>query len=219
MATTFVHYHVATAAGVPPLEALRDYLLAANGVFLRSQRAELTVCLPIPGIAGLDQIFGLATVDAYLHLRRPKISVDLVAAMLAQAQTARLTNGLAAEILFYVRWEADAWRLRVPEQDQQHGAVRPVGQGIADGEGVFLEVHSHHAWSGRFSPTDDADEQGFARCYAVLGTIFTMPTIRLRVAFYGHRWEIPASWVMDLPEGLADVVVAPAWVEAVSPWA
>ncbi len=218
MATTFVQYHVVTAAGVPPLEALRDYLIATNGVFLRSRRPELEVCLPVSGPPGMEQIFGLAPVTPSFWLRRPRIPANLVATMLDRAQTARLADGRAAEILFYVRWEGDAWRLIVPEQDQQHAAVQPIGQGIADGEGVFLEVHSHHAWIGRFSPMDDTDEQGFARCYAVLGTVFTTPTIRVRAQFYGHRWEIPASWVIELPDGVTDALVAPVWTEAVQRW-
>jgi PRTRC genetic system protein A len=218
MATTFLDYHVVTAAGVPPLEALRDYLIGANGVFLRSRRPELEVCLPVPGPAGLAPIFGLGSVTPSFSLRRPRIPASLIATMLDQAQTARLVDGRAAEILFYVRWEEDAWRLIVPEQDQQHAAVQPIGQGIADGDGVFLEAHSHHAWTARFSPTDDADEQGFARCYAVLGTVFTTPAMRCRIQFYGHRWEIPAPWLMELPEGLTDALVTPAWTEAVRRW-
>jgi PRTRC genetic system protein A len=218
MATSFVQHHVVTAAGVPPLEALRDYLIASNGVFLRSRRSELEVCLPMSGPTGMEQIFGLAPVIPSFWLRQPRIPADIIATMLDQAQTTRLADGRAAEILFYVRWERDAWQLIVPEQEQQHAAVQPIGQGIADGDGVFLEVHSHHAWTGRFSPTDDADEQGFARCYAVLGTVFTAPMIRLRVQFYGHRWEIPASWLMDLPDGLTDALVPPVWAEAVQRW-
>ena len=211
MAQGFIQYHVVTRAEVPPLTALRDYLIAANGVFVHSQRPELAICLPVADLVGSPSVFGLAALHPYVQLNRPRIPQAIVATMLDLAQSARLADGRAAEILFYVRWRDESWHLIVPEQEQQIDAVRPVGAGIGAGEGVFLEAHSHHAWPGRFSPTDDADETGFARCYAVFGTIYTTPTIRARLQFYGHRWEIPASWLMEVPDGLVDLVLTPIW--------
>mgnify|MGYP000858271742 CR=1 FL=1 len=57
--------------------------------------------------------------------------------------------------------------------------------------------------AAKFSGTDDADEVGF-RLYAVIGRLPDKSEIRLRVGVYGQFWEVPASWVMELPEGLRD---------------
>jgi hypothetical protein len=57
----------------------------------------------------------------------------------------------------------------------------------------------------RFSSLDDQDEQGF-RIYAVLGCLSSKPVMRVRVGMYGHRRDIPANWVFDLPPGIGDAV-------------
>ena len=70
-------------------------------------------------------------------------------------------------------------------------------------ERVVIEIHSHHAMPARFSGTDDADETGF-RVYGVIGRLPEQPEIRLRVGVYGYFWEVPASWALELPDGLRD---------------
>jgi hypothetical protein len=90
----------------------------------------------------------------------------------------------------------------MPPQERGLAFVRPIGPAPSY-ETAVVEVHSHHGMAARFSPTDDADETGF-RVFGVLGEIYTQPTLRVRVGLYGHYWEIPATWVFQLPHRVTD---------------
>ena len=91
-----------------------------------------------------------------------------------------------------------------PPQEQTAASVRPVGS-TATYEDSLIELHSHHDMAAQFSSVDNADETGF-RVYGVLGNIFKWPTLRVRVGLYGHYWEVPATWVFDLPPNIADAL-------------
>jgi hypothetical protein len=60
----------------------------------------------------------------------------------------------------------------------------------------MIRVHSHHAYTAGWSATDDDDDTDVG-VVAVVGTIFSRPTIRVRLVAWGHRQEIPASQIFD----------------------
>ncbi len=214
MLPPLVNYHILCELLGPPANAtLYEYLMAGNGVFLRGKRAGLQVLIPVASC----EIRGLLEIAPYLRLAYPRVDQTLVAAMLAQSRAACIVAGAPREILFHLRWEG-RWHLAVPAQDQTASSVTPLGPALGSSyETALIEVHSHHRLAPFFSRTDDADEQGF-RLYAVLGHIFTKPTLRVRVGVYGYYWNVPAPWVFELPDGVADYLTAkegsPAAIEA-----
>lgn len=195
-----VNYHLLRELPGPPANAsLYEYLIAGNGVFLRGEREGLQVLIPVAPC----EIRGLPTLTPYLKLAYPLVDQALVAEMLDQSQAACIAAGAPREILFHLRWEC-GWHLAVPAQDQTASSVTPIGPAIGSSyETALIEVHSHHRLAPFFSRTDDADERGF-RLYAVLGHIFTQPTLRVRVGVYGYYWSVPAQWVFELPDSVSD---------------
>ena len=66
----FIGYHLATSNNFPPYsQKLQEYWLAANGLFLRSHRRELEVCLQVTQ----TQVAGLQPLEPYFRLKVPKV--------------------------------------------------------------------------------------------------------------------------------------------------
>jgi PRTRC genetic system protein A len=214
MILPLVNYHILHELPGPPANAaLYEYLIAGTGVFLRAEREGLQALIPVVAC----EIRGLPTLTPYLRLAYPLVDQTLVAEMLDQSRAACIAAGAPREILFHLRWEG-RWHLAVPAQDQTAGSVMPLGPAIGSSyETALIEVHSHHRLAPFFSRTDDTDERGF-RLYAVLGHIFTKPTLRVRIGIYGYYWSVPAQWVFELPDGVADYLTvkegSPAAIES-----
>jgi PRTRC genetic system protein A len=204
MIPPLVNYHILRELPGPPANAaLYEYLIAGNGVFLRGEREGLQALIPLAAC----EIRGLPALTPYLKLAYPRVDQTLVAEMLDQSRAACIMAGAPREILFHLRW-GGRWHLTIPAQDQAAGSVTPLGPAIGSSyETALIEFHSHHRLAPFFSRTDDADERGF-RLYAVLGHIFTKPTMRVRVGIYGYYWSVPARWVFELPDGVADYLTA-----------
>jgi PRTRC genetic system protein A len=188
----------------PRLGSMFDYVLTASGLFLHASRESLEVCFPI----GEAQVRGLGSVEPLFNFRLPRVPEDLVRDLWTEAADYGFQK---LETLFHLVWSPvypwnDGWELVTPEQDRRAGSCRPLEDGPGSShEKAIIEIHSHHSMKARFSPTDDQDETGF-RLYGVLGRLETYPQIRLRVGVYGYFWEIPASWALDLPDGLLDCI-------------
>src|SRR5262249_45119751 len=124
-----------------------------------------------------------------------------------KARFSRAAKGL--ETLFHLIWSPvypwdDGWELVAPEQTRSAARCRPLDDSPGSSHAqALIEIHSHHSMAASFSSTDDQDETGF-RLYGVIGRLSDAPEIRLRVGVYGYHWEIPASWALELPEGLID---------------
>jgi PRTRC genetic system protein A len=178
-----------------------DYILAANGLFLHAKREKLEVCFPIApaSVRGLEECFDNVS-GQFLP-----VPVNIVEEIL---YISRRYAEDSKETLFWLEHSElyphdNGWLIRQPEQTRAIGSCRPTeGQDEAYSR-ALVDVHSHHRMKARFSSTDDADESGF-RLYCVIGSLLHQPEIRLRVGCYGYFWEIPASWVFDLPAGLLD---------------
>ena len=205
-----VDYVAATELPLLPINAaMYEYVMASNGVFVRGQRTGLRVMLPVPRtpLRGVmtgpaTPLRGLVPVEPFVQLDHPCVPAELVDEMLEAALAAKDDELKPVEALFHLTWDAGGSRLQVPPQERSIMCVKPVGHALSH-ENAVVEVHSHHGMAAHFSSTDDADEVGF-RVYAVLGGIYTRPTLRVRVGLYGHYWEIPATWVFQLPHRVTD---------------
>jgi PRTRC genetic system protein A len=191
---------------------LYQYVVAANGIFLRAERPGLKAMIWVASIS--EPIRGLVELSSYVHLTESRVPARVTARMVEMAYHSK-----GKEILFYLEplpWTwitadtkadqvfvqpANPWRLRVPEQFATSATVRPVDPG--DGEDALIELHSHHAMAPFFSSMDNRDETGF-RVYAVVGNLRSMPMINVRLGIYGHFSGVPANTVFDLPVGLVD---------------
>ncbi len=201
-----IGYHNNTgAAELPPPAGLFDYVFAGNGVYVHAKREHLEVNFPVmPG-----QIRGLADAKFQFDFGLPKVPVSLSTSMLVES--AHYADQLL-ETLFHFMWSPvfpwnNGWEKIVPEQERSYSHCKPLNTDGADStyQKAILEIHSHHGMPPNFSPQDDADETGF-RLYGVIGFLGlnVRPVIRMRVGVYGQFLEVPASWVIELPEGLGE---------------
>ena len=197
-----VDYVAATAWPLPPIQAaMYEYVVASNGVFVRGQRTGLRVMLPVIA-SPPTPLRGLVPVEPFVQIDHPRIPAELVDEMLEAALAAKDDDLKPVEVLFHLSWDASGARLAMPPQERGVAFVRLIGP-TPSYETAVVEVHSHHGMAACFSSTDDADETGF-RVFGVLGEIYTQPTLRVRVGLYGHYWEIPATWVFQLPHRVTD---------------
>ena len=155
-----------------------DYVLGSDGLYVQSQSAHLTVRV----LVARGSVRGLAPVAEKLVLTHGPIPAYLLEWGLRWFRAAPRT-----ERFFAVRWDGDAYRVVVPEQDGTASSLtyRPPA-------GVVAEFHSHGQGRAFFSRVDDGDELGF-RIYGVVGRLDTpWPELSLRVGIYGHF--APACW-------------------------
>jgi len=185
-----------------PQGAMFDYLLAADGLYLHAQRDEMLVSFAL----ARAEVRGLQPAHEIFDFALPYVPETLVGRIL---QISRHYAESSLESLFWLRHSElnpydNGWLLEEPAQDRRAASCRPHdGQGDVY-ERVIIEIHSHHSMPARFSATDDKDETGF-RLYGVIGDLYEAPSIRLRVGVYGAGfWEIPATWALELPDGLSD---------------
>lgn len=205
---------------LPPVDESRllDYVLAGNGVFARGRRPGLEVCMPVSFT--LQPLRGLADVTSYAQWGYPKVPLGVVEKMLAVSRDA--CSPTPREALFHLSFKpalfdchstllagGDGWVLEYPEQHATHETVRALSTGFGSStERAVIEMHSHHEMHPEFSATDNEDEsQGF-RVYAVIGNIFSKPSIRARVGLFGHFWNYSAAEFFELPVGLNDCVAS-----------
>jgi len=181
---------------LPPINALYQYLTAANGVFLRAERPGLKVLLQVA--IGTGTIRGLQNLDELVECRAPESVMEII---LYEAQKV-----LPNECLFYLAPNGDQWNITMPDQIRTPGTVNPVNSDDPAGAIALIEVHSHNTMDAYFSATDDKEESFGFRVYAVIGRVNTArPQIVVRIGVHGMFFPIPAHWVFDL---------GPAWEDA-----
>ena len=208
---------------LPPIKAsLYEYVLAANGVFVRGRRDGMEACVPVGGV--LQRVRGLRELEPYCTLDYPRVPAGALEVVLSYSRD--VCEREPVEALFHftnlagearsLNWDPfdgsapslinGSWRLDIPAQDGSCARVKPLEDGPGTSYATsIVEVHSHHAMEAFFSGTDNKDKQGF-KLYGVLGRIFSKPTLRLRVGIYGHFMEFPASEVFELPPEISDAV-------------
>ncbi|MBI4496619.1 MAG: hypothetical protein HY689_01810 [Chloroflexi bacterium] len=173
--------------GLPPRSGdAYDYVLAGDGLYLVTENDALEVRMPV----ALAQVRGLPPLGPRFFLRGGRIPQavweDITAA-------ARLFSARGQELLLAVtHHEGSGYRLVAPRQIA--GSMNVLYERFPD---VVLAVHSHHRYPAVFSPTDDADEQGFG-LYGVLGRLDEdRPEVSLRVGVYGYFFPLPWGAVFD----------------------
>ena len=176
---------------------LYEYLFAANGVFIRANRPNLEVLMPLTVYE--QHIRGLATVTPYVKLTSDKIPVDILLKMLQASRDAG-----SNEILFHLNYN-NQWQLETPLQIQTPTSCKPLHN---DRNSTFanalIDAHSHASIPAFFSPADNLDETGF-RIYTVLGKVNSnTPEICTRVGLYQHYWNIPSNLIYELPDSITD---------------
>jgi PRTRC genetic system protein A len=172
-----VDYLIARDGVPPPSGRAYDYLLTGDGLYVAAENRWLRARVPVARAA----VRGLAPVYACVELTAGRLPQALWKAIVAVALARPESEALLA-----VTHEASGYRLVRPAQlaDAVHVAYRPLPEAL-------LEVHSHGRHPARFSPTDDADEQGF-RLYGVIGRLGgDRSEVALRVGVYGHFLPLP----------------------------
>ncbi len=192
------HLHV-TEKDLPPFGPyLCEYLTAANGVFVRARRPGMEALLPVC-LGANGGIRGLYPLTPYIHLDAGPIPAGVICEAVV-----RMAAAAPSELLVWVGLNGE-YHLTIPEQTTTENRCKPLDPLDSRGQNALLDFHSHGFHSPFFSTIDNKDEsQGF-RLYAVAGCFYG-PTLLVRVGIYGHFWQIPPDWVMELPDE-----ILPAW--------
>lgn len=187
--TPLVDYQIARDGPPAPSGLAYDYVLGGDGLYVTARNAYLDVRVPVAGamVRGLPQLY------PFFSLRSGRLPKCLWARIVAAA----CAWGLAGhEVLLAVTHDDTGYRVVQPWQVTGRTSVyyRPL-------DGVVLELHSHHRFPARFSPTDDADEQAL-RVYGVVGRLGTArPEVALRVGVFGYFLPLPWEAVFEGDRG------------------
>ena len=188
------HLIVNMGGSLPEIpNCLYAYIMAGNGVFIYARRPGLEVLIP----ASIGKIAGLPQLTPQVNIAQ-RVSAFLMADVLYVSQQV-----FPSEALFWFNW-VDEWSIHIPEQQATKASVVPFDRHDEAGTSALIDLHSHTSFSSFFSPTDDQDEVGF-RIYAVIGNVDKTPTMSVRVGVYSHYFNIPASTIFELPDGIQDI--------------
>ncbi len=185
---------------LPPFDTnlLFEYILAANGVFIRAERPGLKVLLKLQPLDPIQNaVRGLEALVEYVEIGKlPRSLLEIVLEEVASAYP--------NEALFYVQASENAWQMSIPEQIRSRGRVEPANPDDPAVQNGLVELHSHGALRAFFSTADDADEAFGFRVYCVIGEQSPgQAEIRCRIGVYGHFVEGPPEWLFDeLPDDL-----------------
>ena len=197
---TLVNYLIVRDDALPPIQpgVVYEYVLAANGVFVRGRRDGLEATIPIAHFRDENNVRGLAAVEPSVCLLYPRVPARLLDAMLIRARQSRDDEHNLIEILFYLTFDADAarWHMVAPPQEQGYARVIPLDRHSVDAAHALVHAHSHHNLEPAFSRADDVEDTGF-RISAVLGHLSTRPTLRVRVGIYGYRMDVSAWTIFE----------------------
>lgn len=170
------------------------YTFAGNGTFIRASRAEFDAC----ALVSRGDVRGLPAVTPFTHFNLPRVPERITRACFNRARSVCVGTARPREVLFYLIFEDAVWRMVEPEQVADAAGVRPADPSNDDCARAVIELHSHHEMAAFWSGQDDSDESGF-KLYAVMGRIFSAPTLRVRAGVYGYFVEVPAHDVFELP--------------------
>ncbi len=192
--------HMATQADpLPPATPGVTWLWAGNGIFKRGVTTDLDLLIQVRAWQSDSVQTGLANLLPHIrsphhHHRLPGKLLEGIASHARRASAPTPTTGVVHPIeqQYHIIKDDRVLRVRVPPQTATAAAVTyamPTGQ-------VLVDVHSHHAMAAFFSATDDHDDLGLS-ISAVIGQLFTRPTIVCRLNVYGHHQPVPATMIFD----------------------
>lgn len=195
-----IGHHIVTTLPLPPSTSIAyQYLVAANGIFLRAENPYLSVIIPVHTFT-TTPIRGLEPLTPSVSLHHPRLPEALLTATLADARTHTNSAGHLIEVLYFFTLNYQTFSVVKPPQTAGVAHVHHLHASDTEHDPILLELHTHATMSAFWSGTDNRDEQGF-RFYAVVGHLdHDHPTIRLRLGVYGHFWEVPLSTLFDIPD-------------------
>lgn len=195
--------HLIAEQEIPPIKAIKfEYLLAGNGLFIRANRKEYSVCLPLNRI----KIKGLPNVNSEIIWHKPRIPNRIWQEILKNARSDSDSSEFKEDV-YVVYWQEKQaeWLWK------NIGTKRNYASTIADdsleeyGE-ACLEIHTHPPNATHFSQMDDRDEQGKFRIFGILIDIHNAkPKVRFRCGIYDHFVQIPADDIGEMPNELFDL--------------
>jgi PRTRC genetic system protein A len=196
MFDNLVTYLVHKTDPLPPNDAQAyQYVLAANGLFLRAETRFWRACLPL----ARRQVRGLQPLRPYFELKVSRLPVSLLCEVVSDARRQRRGDGLN-EALYQFRHDGRRIRVIRPAQRATPGSVQSEQACSPD---TILELHSHGNMEAFWSATDDRDEQG-ACLYGVIGRLDSRPEMLLRLGIYGYRFPLPLSLLFAGSGGYVD---------------
>jgi PRTRC genetic system protein A len=195
-----INHRLVTDLPLPPATVIAyEYLIAANGIFLRAENPYLSALIPVHAF-DTPRIRGLEPLIPFVTLRHTRLPEAILHATLADARTPQNCAEALIEVLYFFTLRDDTVSVVKPPQTGGLAHVRSDHTPTLPADPVVLELHTHGSMSAFWSDTDNRDEQGF-RFYAVVGHLDRdTPTVRLRLGIYGHFWEVPLRVLFDMPE-------------------
>lgn len=198
----FVEHKIAGNANEPITAALYEYVTAGNGLLLRAERTEFAASLPL-----LERpIRGLPNVETGICWKKPRISIEIWRAILADART-RSEAGEFKEDVYVVFWDArrEAWRWKWISRERRFAATIADDAQAEYGK-ASLELHTHPPGAIHFSRADDRDESDKFRIFGILIDVHSdKPKIRFRCGIYDFFKQMPAEWVGEMPGEFIDL--------------
>ena len=194
---------------IPPFDTnvLFEYIVAANGVFIRAEKPGLKVLLKLHPMDTIkNAVRGLEALREYVEVER--MPAGILESVMQQSEYA-----LPNEMLFYLQDAAESWELVIPEQRTSPVECAPIRPDDPAAQNALVEIHSHGNLDAFFSHTDDQEEAFGFRIFCVIGTPAggnygyrdgkRMWEMRCRIGVYGHFVEVPAEWLFEtLPDNL-----------------
>lgn len=181
---------MATEPTLPPIgDAAYQYVVAANGLFVRAEDSRINALVPVATTDHLSH--GLCPVEPFVRLKVPRVPVAFLGSIRRSAE-----RHLPNEVMFQMAYRGDglSWECWMPTQ-----TMSPTALKFEDNGRSTIDLHSHNTMPAFFSATDDGDELGF-RFYVVIGRLGREigPTILCRVGVYGHFWKCSPSAIFDV---------------------
>lgn len=192
-----VKHHVATPGDALPARSPGiTWIWAANGVYKRGVSCDLDLMIPV-GISWPAP--GLTSLLPHVHWKQwpHRLPGQLLAPLLEDAKRAA-AGGIVLrpiEKQYFFVWRDTVRVVAPPGQDASAVHLAYAMPQAASGP-ILLDLHSHHGMDAYFSATDDRDDTGLS-VSAVIGKIYTQPTIVTRINVFGHRWAVPALMIFD----------------------
>ena len=185
--------HVVTAAcPLPNHPTPLTWLYAANGTFLRGANPSRVVCVRVSD-QGSDRSDLVLTSGASWPGYGERLPGWILQRVLAHARTAVDRRGRPVEQQYWVTDRGAG--LTVVRPPQLATAVTVITPRLD--LPVLCDIHSHHRMAASFSRTDDRDDALQLGVAAVIGSLCTRPTIRVRLTVYGATEDVPATTIFS----------------------
>ncbi|MGH9948623.1 MAG: Mov34/MPN/PAD-1 family protein [Pyrinomonadaceae bacterium] len=207
-----VGHRIAAGEHDPIEAALYEYFLAGNGLFLRAERREFSVSLPL----SLQKVSGLPNASIGVSWKRPRICESLWRGILQHARNKDASAEFKEEV-YLIYWDnvLAAWQWKAAGRNSSSMATI-ADDSLPEYSECCIELHTHPPGANQFSAADDRDERGKFRIFAILIDVHDKPKIRFRCGVYEHLVPIPAVWVGKMPDGIIDLNEIDALVEMLS---